>query len=215
MTYCLSYRDFTEYIRRWDGSPHTTMAESAGGEVRARLYVWKRFARCHGKPVPPPALLPEARTCKPAVFNDPDHWDAVYRRLVRQRASDARAADYIEGLLPGETDDGTVDPWGRIAGRDPEVEDEALADLEVERLRAAIREEFNTSVPYGPELQEAMLEAAYNLESGFGGDFFASVKDALVQRLPTTFSSDEKGRQRLSRANKRAREFVHSVFGDR
>lgn len=208
MNYHLSWADFEVYLRNRAPSAETALPATAGGDSLARTYVWKRFQRCHD-PLRARSLYPKPRNCDPAVFNDAAHWDNVYQRLVKLRTIDAEAVHATEATLLGPSDpEGVDDPWALVADPDSEVEAIALTELEVDDLRASIVEQFNTDVPFGPELQQAMLVGTYNLGSGFGGDFFETVKESLVEQLPSTFEPGPNGRQRLKRALDRSRAFV-------
>jgi hypothetical protein len=211
VTYHLSWADFEAYLRRRAASPEVALPPEAAGEALARTYIWNRFLRCH-RPVRPRSLFPKARSCDPAVFVDPAHWNNVYQRLVRLRLIDARAMNAIDATLFGPSEYDDLDPWDLVADPTESTEGEAVTRLEVEHLGAAIVDEFNTDVPYGPELQQAMLEATYDLATDFGDDYFESVKASLVEQLPDVFDPGPAGRQRLKRAIDRSRSFVRGVL---
>ena len=211
MSYQLSWLGFQEYARGRDTSGLTTMPANAGGESRARTYVWRRFKRCHD-PLLRRSLFPRTGCCEAAVYHDEAHWDAVFCKWVRLRTLDDVAADATEVTLLGpHGPDDEDDPWSRVADTAPDTVAAVLGGLEVDSLREAI-EAFNTEVPFGPEIQQAMLSATYNVEYGYAGDFFDSVKDWLVEQLPDSFNRDASGRQRLKRALDRSRAYVRAAL---
>lgn len=211
MSFTLSWRAFERYLADRATSAHTTLGDDAAGDSEARLYIWRRFRRCHGAPVPPRSLYPIPVTCEPAVFNDADHWDAWYRRLVKLRNRDVAFVHDTNLFAPHDYRDPDDDPWTRVEGTGAGVEDQAVTDDEIERLRYAIESSFDTAVPYGPEIREAMLEVVVDLTAGATLEFVSAVSETLAARLPTMLGPDPTGRKRRQRVlDKRVRPWLHT-----
>lgn len=213
MSYMLSWRDFEAYMAGRTPSAATTVPDALDGEIEAQLYVWRRFRRCHGNPVPAPSLYPVAVGCEPAVFNGPDHWDAWFRKLVKLRGRDVGFVNDTNLFEPHDFRDPDDDPWDRVEGQGVAVEDRVIGEEELDRLRRHIEERFDAGFAYGPETRQAMVEAAGDLAAGSPLDLASAVGEALAGRLPDTFGSDDAGRQRRKRVlDRRVRPFL-TAFG--
>ena len=214
MTYHLSWRDFEDYARKRDASPDTTMPADAGGETRARTFVWNQFRRCYDSPIPGRSLFPKPGSCEPAVYNDAAHWDSVFKRLVRRRTIDAHKSDASGAVLLGpSTPEADDDPWNILEDRGADLEESAEVTLVLEKLKDAVLHQFPTTVPYGPEIQQALLVAVYNFKVGEGGSLYESVNKDLQEQLAESLGTSEKGRAARSRAVRRARAFVAETLG--
>lgn len=222
VTYLLCWRDFEAYAIGRDGLPETKLPINAEGESLARQYVWRRFRQCND-PLVRRSLFPKTTSCEPQPYNDASHWDAQFRQWAKLKSRDGLKRRMVEVRLLGPSTPGADDdPLAAVVDPGAGVESTAVTSIEVEVLRESITSDFNTDVTFGPEIQQAMLEATYNLGESYGGGFFRSVEDELIERLPDTFRSGStdptvraRERQTLKRALDRARRHVRDAMEDR
>ncbi len=203
MAYSLSYDDFRRYLVAWQpkGATSTLTAREEGIQATAE-YFFRRFVRCAGAPPAGRSLLPRPRTCDPAQFRDPSHWDAVFKSIVRKKSSVTGRFDEL-----GDSD-------GTIGGNCPAEQEVEAAEI-ADHLLDAILNRFDTSVTYGPEIQEAMRLAVHDILAGAPLSFEHEVKANLRELLPHDMGDDARGRQRLSRAVGRVRNLLQWVAQQR
>lgn len=222
MTYLLSWRDYQAYLGKRDHLAAGKVGDPADGESLARIYVWKRFRRCHA-PLLGRSLFPKKHTCDPQPYNDESHWDAQFRQWSNLRTRDARDQMGVDTtLVLPDFHDRDAAPPRPVQATGPTPVEEAEGAVMYDDLRRSIIEDFNTDVTYGPEIQQAMIEATYNVEQGDQGAFIDLVKDDLKARLPDSFDSGTdddrrraKERQALGRAAHRAQDHVAQWMEDR
>lgn len=213
MAYHLSYRDFERYLsaRFTDAVLEAMTTEQAQGESAARLYVWQRFVRCWGNPVPDPSLYPRSTDCRPAEFADAAHWDATYRKLVRQRTEDARRVHpvWTQSLTRTRDDDEElIDPFDGYGDPSADVEGAVLVDNDLQDLERAIRTDFNVRVAFGPEVRTAALKSIAALRDGADNSLPDLLNEELRRALPESLGEGDSGRQARKRAKDRMVLFV-------
>jgi hypothetical protein len=181
VTYLLTYGDFLDFVAERRPPVDDTMSSRDAGEQLLFTSLLKRYLRCFGRPPGTEDVL-TASSCpcpdhRPVVFNDRDHWRAVFDKYAKKRSLDVPTGTIggpesrgRERVAVTGLDDVTAREMARVERRASIADRESPSELSqaaelVHWLENSL-DQFDLDVRDGHEIQIAMHRALADIAAG-------------------------------------------------